>query len=88
MRFENEGKITELFGVEAIVFACFLITTALINRVNRAAQGTIAVVLVVVPVVFICPSWELAPWLRLHALSVFVAVFIIQLIFPHPSGKR
>ena len=49
-------------------------------RLIKAAFGTFIVCLVIVPIVLFCPGWELAPWIRLHAFSLFVGVFVIQLI--------
>ena len=49
-------------------------------RLTKAAFGTFIVCLVIVPIVMFCPSWELAPWIRLHAFSLFVGVFVIQLV--------
>jgi len=49
-------------------------------RLCKAAFGTFIVALVIIPIVLFCPDWELAPWIRLHAFSLFVGVFVLQLI--------
>ena len=49
-------------------------------RLSKAAFGTFIVCLVIIPIVMFCPNWEMTPWIRQHAFSLFVGVFLLQLI--------
>lgn len=49
-------------------------------RLTKAAFGTFIVCLIIVPIVLFCPSWELVPWIRQHAFSLFLGTFVIHLI--------
>lgn len=62
------------------MFIFFMGVLTIFYRLTKAAFGTFIVCLVIVPIVMFCPSWELAPWIRLHAFSLFVGVFVIQLV--------
>jgi len=75
-------------GVEAAILFCLFFGLSIVNKFLRAASGTCAVCLVVVPLTQFYPSWELSPWIRLHAVSLLVGVFVVQLIMPAATGNN
>lgn len=74
-------------GVEAAILVCLFFGLSIVNKFPRAASGTCAVCLVIVPLTLFYPGWELSPWIRLHAVSLLVGVFVVQLIMPASTGN-
>lgn len=72
----------QIKGVEGAVLFCLFFCLAIVNMFLRAASGTFAICLVIIPVLLFCPNWELTAWIRQHALSLLVGVFVVQLILP------
>ena len=78
-----DGKEVEMLeGIVALV-VCSL--TGFATRLINSAYGALNLAVVLIPIVFLCPGWELAPWIRAHAFSVTIVVFLVQFLFPRKS---
>jgi len=76
------GEDRHIEGAEAAVVFVMFFCLGIINMFLRAATGTFAACLVIVPLAIFCPSWELTPWIRQHSFTLLVGVFVLQLILP------
>jgi hypothetical protein len=85
-RFKDPSAI-EFAGIDAIIAFMVVIAVGMANRFIRASLGTFSVNLIIVPILLVCPHWELSPWIKQHALSLTVGIFVLQLILP-AGGER
>ena len=73
----------EFVGIDAVIMFLLMIAIGILNSIINAVFVTFIASAVTMFLVLIFPHWELAPWIKQHALSLFAGVFLLQFILPH-----